>query len=172
VKEVQFRDRSRATVAIPWGDVSTAYHSTGIPNIVIYTSMPPKAIARARLARPLLGLTRFAPVMRAFKAVAQYASKGSSAEQIASGESQFWGRVSRPDGAAVEGTLTTPEGYILTAHTSVDAAKRVAAGEVPPGTRTPSMAFGASYVTRFERCDLRIAAPPKAQPAAASTPPR
>ena len=46
--------------------------------------------------------------------------------------------------------LTTPEGYTLTARTSLDAAVRVAAGEVEPGFRTPSLAFGPDYIMGFE----------------------
>ncbi len=37
---IDFGDKKRKTVAIPWGDVSTAYRSTGIPNITIYNYVP------------------------------------------------------------------------------------------------------------------------------------
>ena len=33
-------------MTIPWGDVSTAYHSTGIPNIRVYSATPPSRSAR------------------------------------------------------------------------------------------------------------------------------
>ena len=42
--------------------------------------------------------------------------------------------------------LRTPEGYTLTAFTAFDAAKRVADGELKPGSQTPSLAFGADYI--------------------------
>ena len=39
-------------MTIPWGDVSTAFRSTGIPNIEVYMAVPPSAIsARAGCAR-------------------------------------------------------------------------------------------------------------------------
>ena len=53
-------------------------------------------------------------------------------------------------GEAVRTRLTTPEGYTLTARTSLDAALRVAAGEFKPGFQTPSMAFGPDYIMGFE----------------------
>jgi hypothetical protein len=51
---------------------------------------------------------------------------------------------------AVRTRLTTPEGYTLTARTSLDATMRVAAGEFKPGFQTPSMAFGPDYILGFE----------------------
>src|SRR5699024_6323367 len=42
---------------IPWGDVSTAYHSTGIPNVEVYLPGSPRFIRsakRANLIRPVL----------------------------------------------------------------------------------------------------------------------
>ncbi len=35
-----------SAMTIPWGDVSTAYHSTGIPNIEVYMSAPPGCSGR------------------------------------------------------------------------------------------------------------------------------
>ena len=46
--------------------------------------------------------------------------------------------------------VRTPEGYTLTAMTSVDAAARVASGECKAGFQTPSLAFGADYILGFE----------------------
>ena len=50
----------------------------------------------------------------------------------------------------------TPEGYRLTAATAVESMRRVLDGEVPPGTQTPSSAFGPGYIETFDACDLRI----------------
>jgi short subunit dehydrogenase-like uncharacterized protein len=37
-------------MTIPWGDVSTAYATTGIPNIEVYIPGSPAMVARARRA--------------------------------------------------------------------------------------------------------------------------
>jgi short subunit dehydrogenase-like uncharacterized protein len=57
-------------------------------------------------------------------------------------------------GRMVCSRLRTPEGYTLTAETAVDAASRVASGEVKPGFQTPSLAFGADYILNFEGVTL------------------
>ena len=49
-------------VTIPWGDVSTAYHSTGIPNIEVYTVAPASAIKAMKLSRYLGWLMATGPV--------------------------------------------------------------------------------------------------------------
>lgn len=153
---VPFADRPRACVSIPWGDVSTAYYSTGIPDIVVYTPWPPRMTKAVRLARPLLPLAGLGPVQAGLKVIAGWTAKGSSEEARRTGVSQFWGRVENAAGAAVEGTLRAPEGYALTALTAVESARRAAAGETRPGVATPSLAFGARYIEQFEGCELRI----------------
>ena len=48
-RRVDFTSGSAMTVAIAWGDLATAYISTGIPNIETYVSMPPAAVIASAL---------------------------------------------------------------------------------------------------------------------------
>ena len=48
------------------------------------------------------------------------------------------------------GRLRTPEGYTLTARTSVEAVRRILAGEAPAGFQTPSRAYGPDWVLDLE----------------------
>ena len=43
---------------IPWGDVSTAYHTTGIPNIRVYFAASPRAIRDLRRGRIFMPLAK------------------------------------------------------------------------------------------------------------------
>ncbi|MGC4001861.1 MAG: saccharopine dehydrogenase NADP-binding domain-containing protein [Pirellulales bacterium] len=45
-RSVPFAEGTRTAVTIPWGDVSSAFHSTGIPNIEVYTVVPPEQLPR------------------------------------------------------------------------------------------------------------------------------
>jgi len=155
-RRVAFRDRERDTASIPWGDVATAFHSTGIPNIVVYTAMPPRQIATLKLARALVSLARLRPVRQLLARRIERSAPGPDEAARRTAQMQLWGRVSDAEGRSAEGTLVTPEGYRLTAETAVESARRVAAGEVQPGFRTPSLAFGAGYITEFDGCDLRV----------------
>jgi short subunit dehydrogenase-like uncharacterized protein len=57
-RRVAFRDRERDTASISWGDVATAFHSTGIPNIVVYTAMSQRQISALKVTRFLTPLVR------------------------------------------------------------------------------------------------------------------
>jgi saccharopine dehydrogenase (NAD+, L-lysine-forming) len=155
-RRVAFRDRERETVSIPWGDVATAFHSTGIPNIVVYTAMSQRQVSALKVARFLTPLVRLAMVKRALARRIDRSVPGPDEEARRTGQTQLWGRVTDTIGRSVEGTLVTPEAYRLTAETAVESARRVSAGAVQPGFRTPSIAFGAHYIAQFEGCDLRV----------------
>jgi short subunit dehydrogenase-like uncharacterized protein len=157
--EIAFRDRRRAAVSIPWGDIATAHQSTGIPNIVVYMALPRRWIRALELARPLRPVLGLGPVQALIRGWIDRRIEGPDEEQRRTIRAQLWGRVSGEDGAAVEGTLETPEGYRLTAMTALESVRRVARGDVAPGAHTPSTAFGAGYITEFEGCDLRVGEP-------------
>lgn len=147
----------RLAMTIPWGDLSTAWRSTGIPNIEVYMAVPPAAVANARRMRrlaPVLGL----PFVQTFlmKRIEKNV-KGPTEEDRERERSFLWGRVTK-DGRSVTGTLETLEGYALTAETSVAIAKRVLAGEVPPGVHTPSLAFGARFIETIRGSRLTVTA--------------
>jgi saccharopine dehydrogenase (NAD+, L-lysine-forming) len=151
-KMVPFADRPRLAVSIPWGDIATAYHSTGIPNIVTYMAAPPRLVNFMRLAGRIGWLLGAAPVQRMLARIVDSRVKGPDAVQRERTRTQLWGRVTSPDGRSAEATLETPEGYQLTMLAGVEIAARILDGRVEPGAVTPSMAFGAGFVTEIEGC--------------------
>jgi short subunit dehydrogenase-like uncharacterized protein len=144
-RDVDFGRGPRRVATIPWGDVSTAYHSTGIPDIEVYTAMPVSMILASRLTRPFKALFGTAPVQSFLKKRIRSGAAGPSAERRAQAQSFFWGEVS--DGSrAVASRQRTPEGYTLTALTAVAAAQKALAGNAPVGFMTPSKAYGPDFV--------------------------
>jgi saccharopine dehydrogenase (NAD+, L-lysine-forming) len=155
---VPFHDHERTAVTIPWGDVSTAYHSTGIPNIETYVALPRRMIRGMKLASMFRGLLKLGPVQRMAARMVERRVKGPDAEARATGKSELWGRVADDSGREVQGTLTTPESYRFTAISALAAVDRVLAGGIAPGAHTPSTAFGASFVASLDGCTLRTPA--------------
>jgi short subunit dehydrogenase-like uncharacterized protein len=153
---VPFRDKPRTVSSISWGDVSTAYHSTGIPSIVVYTAIPRTQLRLLKLAPLLAPLTRIGAMRRQIVKRIDRGAPGPDETTRATGRTQLWGRVSDDNGRSVEATLVTPEAYRLTAETAVESVRRVMAGNVAAGFHTPSSAFGARFISEFEGCDLRI----------------
>ena len=144
-RQVEFAD-GRATVhAIAWGDVSTAYHSTGIGDIVVYAALPPSMAPVMALAQVAGAATRSRMVQGLLKRVVGRLP-GPSAETRAKNQGQLWGQVTDATGKSVTGTITTLDPYDLTADSVVRIAQRLGTGSVPPGAYTPSQALGADFV--------------------------
>ena len=137
-------------IQIPWGDVSTAFHSTGIPNIDVHVEVPPALQALALTPGFVRSLLALSPAQALLKALVDLQPEGPGDAARRKGRAVLVGVARNAKGETVRTRLATPEGYTLTASTSLDAAVRVAEGEVEPGFRTPSLAFGADYILGFE----------------------
>lgn len=148
--EVDFGRGPVTVTTIPWGDVSTAYHSTGIPDVAVYTRVPARQVRMMRATRRLGWLLDSAPVQRMMKRAIRRGPPGPTPEQRARGVSLLWGRVEDGEGRRAVSRLRTPEGYTLTARTAVEAVRRVLAGDAPAGFQTPSRAYGPDWVLEFE----------------------
>jgi short subunit dehydrogenase-like uncharacterized protein len=140
----------KPTVQISWGDVSTAFRSTGIPNIEVQFEAIPSLKALARLPRFVKSFLRLALIQSFLKARVDSQPEGPSDEARRSARGLLVGVAQNAKGESVRSRLTTPEGYTLTAMTAVDIAKRVASGEFKLGFQTPSLAYGTDYILGFD----------------------
>lgn len=134
------------TVTMPWGDVATAFYSTGIPNIEVYMSLPSatrRMFAVSNLLRPVL---KSYAVRRLLISLVRRQQPGPSDAERARGLSLLWGEVRDAAGAVCAARLRTPEGYTLTALSALAAAGKVLNGHAPPGFQTPSLAYGADFI--------------------------
>ncbi len=153
--EVPFTDKPRLAMTIPWGDLSTAFRSTGIPNIEVYMAVPPSAVSSARRMRPFAKFLGLPFVQTFLMRRIERRVVGPTAEERQRERSFLWGRVTNGT-RSLTATLETPEGYALTAETSVAIARRVLEGGVSPGVHTPSQAFGARFIEAIPGTNLRI----------------
>jgi short subunit dehydrogenase-like uncharacterized protein len=149
VREIEFGCGRRWAMTIPWGDVSTAYHSTGIPNIRVYIGAGRGAVRRARRLVPLLPLAAWKPAKRLLQRAVNLRPSGPDEEARRTARVYLWGEVRDGAGHAATATLETPESYQLTAVAAVTAVERVVAGAVPAGSWTPGRAFGPHFVAEL-----------------------
>ncbi len=147
VREVPFPRKVRTAVAIPWGDIATAWHSTGIPDIVTYMALAPGARRSLRVLDALRPLAGSRLGQRVLRGLVERFVQGPDPAARARGYSEVWGEVRDAEGKVVTGALTAPEGYSFTADSALRALQRVRAGAVAAGAHTPSRAFGADFVT-------------------------
>lgn len=152
IREADFGRGPTEVVAIPWGDLSTAYYSTGIPNIETYAVLPPPARALMSAPFPFKTLLTSYPARRILTWVIRSGPPGPDEQQRAQGKSILWGEVSDAAGNRCISRLRTPEGYTLTALTALAIVERVRAGQAPTGFQTPSRAYGADFILTIEGC--------------------
>ena len=157
VLEQDFGRGPKKCVSIGWGDVSTSYHSTGVPNVEVYFAVRPSAINLLRLMR-LIGPLLYTRAARSLlQWVIRWANPhGPGPEKNETGFNLMVGEM-RSAERVVRAQLRTPEGYRLTALTTVEIMKRILNGDLKPGFQTPSLAYGADFTLQFagvERKDL------------------
>jgi short subunit dehydrogenase-like uncharacterized protein len=129
--------KPRTAMTIPWGDLYTAFVSTGIPDIETYLVVSPKGIATARRAnwiRPLLGLR---PVVRFLQRRVEARVTGPSDEKRARTRSRIWGEVRNAKGEQRRVEIDTPNGYDLTVTGALGIVEHLLHGPVAGGYYTP-----------------------------------
>jgi len=148
-KSVDFGRGAKPLVSLGWGDVSTAYYSTKIPNIEVYMTFPGPAVNAMKLTRWFGPLLYSRSVKNFIKwLIGKTVPSGPSRERNQTGFSIIIAEVT--DGAhTVRAKLRVPEAYYLTSLTSVEIMKRVMAGDFKPGFQTPSGAYGEDFILQF-----------------------
>lgn len=149
VMEVDFGAFRQITMCIPWGDIATAWYSTGIPHIEVYAGVSPSLIKWARHMRYLNWLLRMRTVKNYLLRQADK-KQGPSPEKIIQGKSYLWGKVWNDQGQSVEARLETLNGYLLTAKTSVLIARKILNQNFKTGFQTPAMAYGPDLIMELE----------------------
>jgi short subunit dehydrogenase-like uncharacterized protein len=149
-REIDFGRGPVKATTIPWGDVSTAFHSTGIPNVEVYAALPNATRLMMKAARSFSQLLATKPAQRFLKKRIKAQPPGPSDEERARGKSFVWGEVSDEAGHTKTSRLRGPEGYTLTAMTALTIVEKVLAGDAPRGFQTPSRAYGADLILEAE----------------------
>ena len=153
-KQIAFSSRERSAVSISWGDIASAFHSTGIPNIRVYQAMSERQAKKMRRWNWLLPLAGLAPIQWLGRRWIKRNIPGPTDQQREQGQAEFWGKVTNASGQYAEATLRTPEGYTLTTFTALEIVKQVLANNIPAGFSTPAKALGAEFIESIPGVEL------------------
>jgi len=155
VRHIDFGDGRgvRPATSVPWGDVSTAYHTTGIPNVTVYVAA---SLARIR-GMQLFGALRFLLRSNGVQSVLKRRAAripGPSADQRAKSRTYVWGEVVNARGTKKTARVETENGYDVTVSGSLavvdELLRREARAEpLPAGSTTPARLLGAELVARL-----------------------
>ncbi|QIH08135.1 MULTISPECIES: saccharopine dehydrogenase NADP-binding domain-containing protein [unclassified Pseudomonas] len=149
VRRIDFGDGEKLAMTIPWGDVSTAYHTTGIANIEVFIPGSAGMVRGARLAnlvRPLLGL---AWVQKWLKARISKTVVGPDDTKRADQGTFVWGEARNARGERKVARLHTANVYSLTITGALAVVEHLLQARPSAGAYTPAKLLGAELVTRL-----------------------
>jgi short subunit dehydrogenase-like uncharacterized protein len=149
-REIDFGRGEVTATTIPWGDVATAFYSTGIPNIEVYAAIPATVRRMMRWTRPFGKLLGSETMQRFLKKRIKAQPPGPNQEERARGKSFVWGEVKDAAGQKAVSRLRGPEGYTLTALAALAITERVLGGKYSAGFQTPAKAYGADLIMEIE----------------------
>jgi len=137
-------------ISVGWGDVSTAYYSTGIPNVETYMSLP-QAMVNLMYDMRTIGPLLYNRVAKTIlKAIMNLYPPGPSESRREKAFATMIGEVTNDAGQTAVSKLRTREGYTFTAQVTVEIMKRILNGDFKTGFQTPSLAYGADFVLQFD----------------------
>ncbi len=147
-QEIDFGEVRKRAVTIPWGDVSTAYHSTGIPNIKVFAVVPEQQLKLLKASRYLGAFLSWSPIQRILQS--QIPQGGPDESDREKGKTLMWGKATDADANSVESLQKGPEGYKFTVLTALEIAERILQDEFCIGFQTPAKCYGADLVLEIE----------------------
>jgi len=149
VRHIDFGSGTKQAMAIPWGDVSTAYHSTGIPNIEVFIPASTGMVMGAKMARYMRPLMANAGVQKALQALLAKTIKGPDEATRADQPTYVWGEARNARGDVITARIRTANVYSLTLLGAWAVIEHVLQHRPEGGVYTPSRLVGADLVTRL-----------------------
>jgi len=143
---VDFGEKKLFVMSIPWGDVSTAYFTTGIPNIESYTSVKPGIYKMIKLQGLFNWLLRTEWIKNIIRKKIKSRPAGPDDKMRSNAKSLIWGEVRNDKGEKISHHFTCADGYTLTALSSLIIAKKILEGNFKTGYQTPASCYGEELV--------------------------
>ncbi|HWA33346.1 MAG TPA: saccharopine dehydrogenase NADP-binding domain-containing protein [Cyclobacteriaceae bacterium] len=150
VLDIDFGAFKTKALNIPWGDIATAWRSTGIPNIEVYNGTTDEMIKSAKMSNYIGWLLRMRWVKNIVLKQIDKKAPGPSEEKRETGRSYLWGKVWDNSGNSAISRLETMSGYALTAKTAVLTAEKILKGNFKAGYQTPAMCYGENLIMEID----------------------
>jgi short subunit dehydrogenase-like uncharacterized protein len=149
---IEFGFGSEPCIPISWGDVATAFHSTGAGNVTVYfrrTNLFRSVDILGKLLGPLF---RSRIGQRGLAAIVRSLPEGPSQAERVRHRSTIWAEAVDSSGRSFKARLSTPEPYDFTANSALEIAARISSLPDALGVVTPFQAFGADFVLDLPGC--------------------
>jgi short subunit dehydrogenase-like uncharacterized protein len=139
-----FGDGYRPTIAASWGDLVTAYRSTGIPNITVHFEATVPRLLGIGGNQYLGWMLRPTGARAWLRELAELVPEGPTPQQRAARGARILGEARRGS-QQVRSLVLTSEAYSFTGVSAAAVIERVLGGTVVPGFQTPASLLGADF---------------------------
>jgi short subunit dehydrogenase-like uncharacterized protein len=148
---VDLGEKKLFVMSIPWGDISTAYFTTGIPNIETYTGVKPALYRFMKMQGLFNRLLKMEWVKNIIRKKIRNRPAGPSDEERSKAKAMVWGEASNAKAEKVEDHFSCADGYTLTAYSSLIIANKVLEGNFKPGYQTPAACYGEGLINEIPK---------------------
>lgn len=149
VRTIDFGDGKKSAMSVPWGDVSTAFYTTGIPNIEVFVPAFPKMIMGAKMMNYLRPVLKLKAVQKLIKSRIEKTVVGPNEELRAKVPTYVWGEARNARGEIKTARIQTENAYSLTVNGSLAVVSYLLKNTVKGGTYTPAKLMGYKLVTEL-----------------------
>jgi len=149
VRTIDFGDGKKSAMSVPWGDVSTAFYTTGIPNIEVFVPAFPKMIMGAKMMNYLRPVLKLKAVQKLIKSRIEKTIVGPNEELRAKVPTYVWGEARNARGEIKTARIQTENAYSLTVNGSLAVVSYLLKNTVKGGTYTPAKLMGYKLVTEL-----------------------
>ncbi len=149
IRDIDYGKGSRQSMSVSWGDVSTAFYTTGIENITVYWPANNSMIRQIRFSRLLQPFLRLRSVQNFIKGQIEKRVAGPSQETRDRQQVHVWGEVRNTRGQSVSARITTANGYTVTQLAPVAIIEHLLQHHVAVGSTTPALLMGKNFASRL-----------------------
>jgi short subunit dehydrogenase-like uncharacterized protein len=146
LRRIDFGRGAKLAMPVPWGDVASAFYTTGIPDITVFAPISPVSLAIARLTNG------FGPVLRSprlqnwlIKKIEKN-TRGPDVSTRNANPSRVWGEAKDAHARSQAIRIVTLNGYSLTVFSSLALAQHLMSNACPLGCWTPAGLLGENFI--------------------------
>lgn len=138
-------------MTLPWGDISTAHHTTGITNVEVYTGMKPTVYRLLKFQFLFNWLLRTKFIRNIIQQKINKRPAGPTDEQRANASTTIWGKVWNAKGEEKISVLQCADGYSVTAWGCLLITQKIMKGEFKIGYQTPASYYGKDLILEIPK---------------------
>ncbi|KXN70133.1 Saccharopine dehydrogenase [Conidiobolus coronatus NRRL 28638] len=149
VRQIDFGNGEKSAMTIPWGDVSTAFYTTGIPNIEVFIPASSAIVVGAKFMnclRPLMKLTSVQNLIKNYLGKTVQGPEEDVRDQL---PTFVWGEARNAKGEMKTARVRTANTYSLTITGSLAVIDYLMNHQPEGGAYTPANLISAELVSQL-----------------------